>query len=50
VNAGNADKFNCKIIAEGANGPTTMAAEDKLLAKGVVFLPDILLNAGGVDS
>ncbi|CAK76630.1 unnamed protein product (macronuclear) [Paramecium tetraurelia] len=48
VNVNNADKFNCKIIAEGANGPTTMAAEDKLLAKGVIFLPDILLNAGGV--
>lgn len=48
LNAGNADRFNCKIIAEAANGPTTMKAEDILVAKGVKFLPDVLLNAGGV--
>lgn len=48
VNSQNAHRFNCKLIAEGANGPTTMAAEDVLLQKGVIFLPDILLNAGGV--
>jgi glutamate dehydrogenase (NAD(P)+) len=44
----NADKFNCKMIAEAANGPTTIGAEEILLAKGVTFLPDVLLNAGGV--
>lgn len=48
MNKNNAGKFNCKIIAEAANGPTTMAAEKILLSKGIVFLPDILLNAGGV--
>jgi glutamate dehydrogenase (NAD(P)+) len=35
-------------VAEGANGPTTAVAEEILLQKGVVFLPDVLLNAGGV--
>lgn len=48
VNKFNADKFNCKIVSEGANGPTTMAAEKIMNKKGIVFLPDILCNAGGV--
>ena len=46
----NADKFKCKVIAEAANGPTTLAAEEILTKKGVKFLPDILLNAGGVTA
>ncbi|CAD8118936.1 unnamed protein product [Paramecium sonneborni] len=48
VNRTNAARFNCKVIAEAANGPTTLAAEEILIKKGVKFLPDILLNAGGV--
>jgi glutamate dehydrogenase (NAD(P)+) len=44
----NAEKFQCKILAEAANGPTTLAGEEILLNKGVMILPDILLNAGGV--
>ena len=44
----NAVNFNCKIVAEGANGPTTPRGEDVLAAKGVLVLPDLLLNAGGV--
>jgi glutamate dehydrogenase (NAD(P)+) len=44
----NAVNFNCKIVAEGANGPTTPRGEDVLTAKGVLVLPDLLLNAGGV--
>jgi len=48
VNKNNADKFKCKVISEAANGPTTIAAEEILSKKGVIFLPDILINAGGV--
>lgn len=48
VNKFNADKFKCKIMAEAANGPTTLAGEEILQSKGVLILPDILLNAGGV--
>ena len=44
----NAVNFNCKIVAEGANGPTTPRGEDVLTAKKVLVLPDLLLNAGGV--
>lgn len=48
INKDNADLFSCKIIAEAANGPTTREAEEILINKNVLFLPDILLNAGGV--
>lgn len=44
----NAVNFNCKIVAEGANGPTTPRGEEVLSDKGVLVLPDLLLNAGGV--
>ena len=44
----NASRIRTKLVAEGANGPTTPAAEDILAAKGTVVLPDMLLNAGGV--
>lgn len=44
----NADKINTKILAEAANGPTTPDADDILHKKGIVILPDILANAGGV--
>lgn len=50
INAGNADKLRCRILAEGANGPTTPEA-DLLLEKRwdeVFVIPDILCNAGGV--
>ena len=48
VNKNNANRFNCKLIVEAANGPTTIEAEKILLARGVKFLPDVLCNAGGV--
>ncbi|EGR29361.1 hypothetical protein IMG5_157340 [Ichthyophthirius multifiliis] len=48
VNKNNADKFKCKVISEAANGPTTIAAEEILTKKGIIFFPDILINAGGV--
>ena len=48
LHAGNADKVRAKIVLEGANGPTTPAADDILNDNGVLVLPDILANAGGV--
>ncbi len=48
VNKFNAHKFQCKIVAEAANGPTTPRAEEIMSEKGIVFFPDILCNAGGV--
>ena len=44
----NADQVKAKIIVEGANGPVTPAADDILEANGVLVLPDVLANAGGV--
>ena len=44
----NAPNIRAKIIVEGANGPTTQRADEILNAKGVLVVPDILANAGGV--
>ncbi len=44
----NADCLNCKMIIEGANGPTTPTADEILWNKNVPVIPDILANAGGV--
>lgn len=48
INVGNADSIRAKIIVEGANGPTTPEADDILTSKGVIIVPDVLANAGGV--
>ena len=48
ITSDNADKVKAKIIVEGANGPTTPAADDILEDMGVLILPDVLANAGGV--
>ena len=44
----NADKVKAKIVAEGANGPTTPEADEILFRKGIFVIPDILANSGGV--
>jgi glutamate dehydrogenase (NAD(P)+) len=44
----NAGRLRCRILAEGANGPTTLEADRILIHKGVYIIPDILANAGGV--
>jgi glutamate dehydrogenase (NAD(P)+) len=46
----NAADLRCKILCEGANGPTTTVADDILEAKGIFVIPDILANAGGVTA
>ncbi|HVZ76721.1 MAG TPA: Glu/Leu/Phe/Val dehydrogenase [Gemmatimonadaceae bacterium] len=48
ITSKNAAKIRAKIIAEGANGPTTAGADSILDEKGVFVIPDILANAGGV--
>ncbi|MBD3254565.1 MAG: glutamate dehydrogenase [Candidatus Lokiarchaeota archaeon] len=44
----NVDKIECKIILEGANGPTTPKADKILNEKNIIVIPDILANSGGV--
>ena len=48
INAKNAEKIQAQVIVEGANGPTTVEADEILQKRGIVLVPDILANAGGV--
>src|SRR5215470_2700740 len=50
ITSQNVDRVKCKILAEGANGPTTAAADEILADKKVFVIPDILANAGGVTT
>lgn len=48
IHSDNADKIQAKVIVEGANGPCTMNASKRLTERGVLVVPDILANGGGV--
>jgi glutamate dehydrogenase (NAD(P)+) len=48
IHSGNAHRLRCKILCEGANGPTTPLADEVLADQKVFVIPDILANAGGV--
>ncbi len=50
ITSSNAEHVKAKILVEGANGPTTAAADDILADKRVFVMPDILANAGGVTA
>jgi glutamate dehydrogenase (NAD(P)+) len=48
IHEGNAGKLRCRILAEGANGPTTVEADQILSRSDIFIIPDVLCNAGGV--
>jgi len=48
INIDNVDDLQCRMILEGANGPTTFMAEEKLEQRGIIVVPDMLANGGGV--
>jgi glutamate dehydrogenase (NAD(P)+) len=48
IHESNADRMDCKVLVEGANSPTTPAADRILREKGVYIIPDVMANAGGV--
>jgi len=48
ITLANVDRVKARIVAEAANGPTTLGADERLHARGVMVIPDIYLNAGGV--
>ena len=50
ITSRNADRIRARIVAEGANGPTTAVADEILADKRIFVIPDILANAGGVTA
>jgi glutamate dehydrogenase (NAD(P)+) len=48
ITAANANRIKARLVIEGANGPTTPEADDILADRGILVLPDVIANAGGV--
>ena len=48
IHADNAPRLRCRLVAEGANGPTSLEGDEILRERGIPILPDVLTNAGGV--
>lgn len=48
IDMNNAGNLKCKVVLEGANGPSTFAGEEIMLKNGIVVCPDLLVNGGGV--
>jgi glutamate dehydrogenase (NAD(P)+) len=48
ITAANAGRIRTRVLLEGANGPTTPEADDILAGKGILVVPDVIANAGGV--
>jgi glutamate dehydrogenase (NAD(P)+) len=48
ITGANAGRIKARLVIEGANGPTTPEADDILADKGILVLPDVIANAGGV--
>ena len=48
IHRGNADELRCRMLIEGANSPTTPSADDVLEDNGIMVIPDVMANAGGV--
>jgi glutamate dehydrogenase (NAD(P)+) len=48
IHESNADRLRCRLLLEGANSPTTPKADEILAEKGVMVIPDVMANAGGV--
>lgn len=48
LNMHNVDDLKCKVVLEGANGPTSFFAEERLLERDIMVVPDMLANGGGV--
>ena len=48
IHADNAERLRCRVVVEGANSPATPEGDEILVDKGVLVVPDVLANAGGV--
>ena len=48
VNVGRAERISARLVLEGANGPTVPQADDVLARRGIIVVPDVICNAGGV--